>query len=75
MLRKFVCVGFHSSPGEGARAACRGLIHQTQRMNRPSQGLINQAPTIEMRNQEHDFHSSPGSNIHHSLFTFDSLAG
>jgi hypothetical protein len=20
MLRKFVCVGFHSSPGEGARA-------------------------------------------------------
>ena len=29
MLRKFVCVGFHSSPGEGARAVMMGYCETT----------------------------------------------
>jgi len=43
---------------EGARS--RGLIHQTQGVNRLRKGLINQAPTI---NEEQHFHCSPGECI------------
>jgi hypothetical protein len=33
MLRKFVCVGFHSFPGEGARAVMMGCYEKSPQID------------------------------------------